>query len=149
MKVIIISGTPGTGKSTLAIKLAKAKKYYRLDLHRHYKELSVSYDKKSKSYVIDEKKFIDLVKKEIKAHSKEKGIVIDTHISHLLPKRMVDLCIITKCSNLKELEKRLKKRKYSKAKIRENLDCEIFQVCLGDALERGHKVKVVETCGRQ
>lgn len=149
MKIIIVSGTPGTGKSTLAIKLAKEKGYYRLDLHQHYKELSVGYDKPSKSYVIDEKKFLNLIKKEIKAHSKEKGIIIDTHISHLLPKRMVDLCIITKCSNLKELEKRLKKRKYSKAKIRENLDCEIFQVCLGEALERDHKVKVIETCRRQ
>jgi len=146
MKLIIISGTPGTGKSTLARKLVKEKKYYHLDLHKYYKQISLHYDKPSKSYVVDEKKFLALVKKEIKLHAKEKGMVLDTHIAHYLPKDMVDLCIITTCSNLKELEKRLKKRKYSKAKIRENLDCEIFQVCLGEALERGHKVKVIGTC---
>lgn len=146
MKVIAITGTPGTGKSTLAKKWAKEKGYYHLNLHSHYKELSVRYDRKSQSYVIGEKKFLELVKKEVKVHAKEKVIIIDTHISHYLPKRMVDLCIVMTCSNLKELEKRLKKRKYSKAKIRENLDCEIFQVCLGEALERGHKVKVIETC---
>ena len=58
---------------------------------------------------------------------------------------MVDLCIVLTCSNLKELEKRLKKRKYSKAKIRENLDAEIFQTCLMGAKEGGHKVVVVDT----
>ncbi|MEK6939022.1 MAG: AAA family ATPase [Nanoarchaeota archaeon] len=148
MKVIAITGTPGTGKSTLARKLAKEKGYFRLDLHQHYKEISLRYERKSKSYVIDEKKFLNLVKREIKKHAKEKGIVIDTHISHYLPKKIVDKCIVVTCSNLKELERRLKKRKYSKAKIRENLDCEIFQVCLAEALERNHKVKVVDSCKR-
>lgn len=146
MKVIIITGTPGTGKSTLARKLAKEKGYFRLDLHSHYKEISLRYDRPSKSYVVNEKKFLELVQKEIKKHVKGKGMVIDTHISHYLPKKIVDLCIVVTCSSLKELERRLKKRKYSKAKIRENLDCEIFQVCLAEVLERGHKVKVVESC---
>jgi len=146
MKLIVISGTPGTGKSTLAKKLVKEKGYYHLDLHKYYKQISLRYDKPSKSYVVDEKKFLNLVQEELKLHAKEKGIVLDTHIAHYLPKRMVNLCIITICSDLKELEKRLKKRGYSKAKIRENLDCEVFQVCLAEALERDHKVKVVETC---
>ncbi len=39
----------------------------------------------------------------------------------------------------------MKKRKYSKEKIRENLDCEIFDVCYNEALEKGHKVKIVYT----
>ncbi|MFA6461481.1 MAG: AAA family ATPase [Candidatus Woesearchaeota archaeon] len=146
MKVIAITGTPGTGKSTLAKKIAKERGYYHLNLHSHYKQLSVRYDRKSQSYVIDEKKFLELVKKEIKVHAKEKGIIIDTHISHYLPKKLVNQGIVMTCSNLKELEKRLKKRKYSEAKIRENLDCEIFQVCLGEALERGHKVKIIDSC---
>jgi adenylate kinase len=149
MKVIAISGTPGTGKSTLALKLAKEKGYSRLDLHKYYKRLAIRYDKKSRSYVINEKKFLNLVNEQIKAHAQEKGLIIDTHIAHYLPSKMVNLCIVTRCSNLKELERRLKRRKYPLAKIRENLDCEIFQVCLGEALERGHKVKVIETCGRQ
>jgi adenylate kinase len=54
------------------------------------------------------------------------------------------LCIVTKC-NLKELEKRLKKRGYNKAKIRENLDCEIFDVCLNEAMKKGHKIKIFDT----
>src|SRR3989344_2311392 len=51
---------------------------------------------------------------------------------------------ITKC-NIKELKKRLEKRKYSKQKIRENLDAEILDVCLIEALNNKHKVKVIDT----
>ena len=80
----------------------------------------------------------------MKKEHKPDGIIIESHLSHYLPKRYVDLCIITKC-NLKVLEKRLKKRRYNKKKIRENLDCEIFDVCLNEAREIGHKVVVVDT----
>ena len=30
-------------------------------------------------------------------------------------------------------------------KIRTNLDCEIFDVCLVEALDKGHKVKIIDT----
>ena len=46
---------------------------------------------------------------------------------------------------MKKLEKRLKERKYSKKKIRENLDAEIFQICLNEAKENGHKVVTFDT----
>jgi len=54
------------------------------------------------------------------------------------------LCIITK-TDLKRLKKRLQKRKYSKAKIDENMESEILDICLVEALENKHKVKVVYT----
>lgn len=142
-KVIVISGTPGTGKSTLAKKLAQGLGYSRLDLSKRYKEISVGYDKEKKCYDVDFKKFSSLVIKKLR--KSEKGLIIDSHIAHLLPKRMVDLCIILTCSDLKRLERRLKKKGYSKKKIRENLDAEIFQVCLSEAKEEGHKVLVLDT----
>ena len=45
----------------------------------------------------------------------------------------------------KNIKRRLEKRKYNKEKIRENIDCEIFDVCLTDALENKHKVIVIDT----
>ena len=142
-KLIIITGTPGTGKSTLARAIAKKYKLFRLDLHKYYQKVSVSYNKQKQCYDVDLQKLEQLVQKTMQEHPQ--GVIFDSHISHLLPKRIVQLCIVLTCSNLKELEKRLKRRKYSQAKIKENLEAEIFQVCLEEAQERGHKIKVIDT----
>lgn len=40
---------------------------------------------------------------------------------------------------MKELKRRLKKRGYHKEKIEENLECEIMDVCLEEAREKGHE----------
>ena len=137
MKVIIITGTPGAGKSTLAKKLAQELKFQRVDLDKHYKVISTGYNKKKQSYDIDIKKFTRLIKEK----AKTRNIIVDSHIAQLLPK-----CIALTCSDLKKLKRRLQNRNYSKKKIRENLDVEIFQVCLQEARERGHKIIIVDAC---
>jgi len=147
MKVIIVTGSVGTGKTTLATRLAKKLNFHYLDANKVIKRYNISegYDKKRDTNIIDTKKLnIALIKEMINYRKTEKGIIIDSHLSHYLPKRHVDLCIVTKC-NLKELESRLRNKKYSKDKIRENLDAEIFDVCLSESKEKGHKVLVVDT----
>lgn len=144
--LIVISGSPGVGKSTLAKLLTKKLGFDRLDLHHYYKRISTGYDRSKQSYDISYPKFEKLVKEKLQ--ESEKGLIIDSHISHLLPKRLVNVCIVLICSDLKRLEKRLQKRKYSKKKIRENLDAEIFQVCLMEAKERKHTVLVFDTAKR-
>jgi len=143
MKLIVISGSPGTGKSTLAEALVKKFGFRRLDLHDHYQDISTGYNRAKQAYDIDLKKFLLLVKKELK--SSAKTLIIDSHIAHLLPKSLVNLCIILTCSDLKKLEKRLQERKYNKRKIRENLDAEIFQVCLTEAQEQEHQPLVFDS----
>ena len=141
--LIAVTGSPGVGKSTLAKILAKKLQFDRLDLHHHYKHISIGYNRAKQSYDIDYQKFERLVKEKLQ--KAKKGIVIDSHISHLLPKRVVHRCIVLTHSDLKTLEKRLKARKYSKKKIRENLDAEIFQICLIEAKEQGHNILVFDT----
>ncbi len=143
-KVIIITGSPGVGKSSLALLLEKKLGFLRFDISQYYRNISSGYNRKKQSYDIDLKKFERLVRE--KKREAEKGLIVDSHIAHLLPKRMVDLCVVLVCSDLKKLEKRLEARKYSKEKIRENLDAEIFQVCLIEAKEKGHKVIMFDMC---
>ena len=135
-KVIVITGTPGVGKTRLAKWLAKKLSYLRLDLHDYYEQISTGFDKKKDCYDIDLKRLEKLVKEK----RKDSNLIIDSHVAHLLPKKIVDVCIVLTCDNLKKLERRLKRRKYSKKKIRENLDSEIFQICLNEAKEKGHKI---------
>ena len=143
MSVIIISGTPGTGKTFIAKALAAQLGFRHIDVHKLIieKGLREQYDRQRRTWVVDEKKLIHVLIHIIK---KSQDVVIDSHLAHYLPPRWADICIITTC-NLKVLEQRLKKRKYIKNKIRENLDAEIFGVCLHEAEELGHDVLVVNT----
>lgn len=140
--LIAISGIPGTGKSTVAKILAQKLKFYRLDLSQHYKQIAVSYDTKKHCYVVDIKKLILLVKETLKQHP---NLIIDSHIAHLLPQKMVDVCIIVTCSDLKKLKTRLQQRRYSPAKIKENLEAEIFQVCLMEAQQKKHRIILIDS----
>jgi len=176
MKTIIVTGTPGTGKTAIAKKLAKRLKYYYLDVNKlinKYK-LSEGYDRKRKTRIVDiaklNKKLIKIIlffkkynfigdallsrqtfkktlkklnitKNKIKKHN---GIVIDSHLSHYLPRKYVDFCIVTKCS-IEELNKRLKRKKFNKNKIQENIQAEIFNVCLEEAKRKKHRIIEIDT----
>ncbi|MBU2589421.1 MAG: adenylate kinase family protein [Nanoarchaeota archaeon] len=143
MTVIIISGTPGTGKTELAKELAKQLKYKYIDINKvvDKNKLIESYDEEKDTNVVNEKK---LVKALVKIIKEKKDLVIDSHLSHYIPSKHVDLCIITKC-NLKTLKKRLEKKGYKSKKVRENLDAEIFDICLNEAMELKHKLLIMDT----
>ena len=141
MKIICVTGSVGAGKTYLSKKLAKSLKFDYVDVNLLIKKnkLYDSYDKKTRSYVVDEKKLTKFLEKNIKKNS-----VIDSHLSHYLSKKFVDLCIVTKC-DIKILNNRLKKRKYSKEKIQDNLEVEILDVILIEAKENKHNILVVDT----
>lgn len=144
VKIVIVTGSVGSGKTTFAKNFAKGHKAKYVDVNELIKEynLSEGYDKKRKCKVIDTDKLNKVLIKIIK-NSKE-DLIIDSHLSHYLPPKYVNLCIVTKC-NIKKLRDRLKKRGYSKAKVEENVDAELFDVCFNEAKELGHKIKVVYT----
>lgn len=144
-KIIIITGSVGAGKTTLAKKYSK-KGYQHIDANIIVKKhkLHEGYDKKTKSYIVDEKKLARYLEKIIKKARKDnQKLVIDSHLSHYIKPKFVDLCIVVTC-NLKKLYKRLAKRGYSKQKIQDNMTCEIMETCLIEAQEHGHKIKKVD-----
>ena len=144
MKVIIVSGTPGTGKTKIAKLISKEIKYKYIDLNLLIKSrrLFDYFDKKRKSNVVDIKKLNRFIIKFIKKW--KTNLVFDSHLSHFIPKKYVNLCIIAKC-DIKKLKSRLIKRKYNKLKIKENIESEIFNVCLNEAKEIGHNIIVIDT----
>ncbi len=145
MKVIIITGTPGTGKTALARYLAAKLGFAYIDPVRMFKrEVSEGYDNIRRTSIVDQLKLRRSMAKLVRQSKNVKGLVIDSHMSHFLPGKYVSLCIVTRCS-LKILKKRLELKGYNASKVRENIDAEIFEVCLQEALEMGHKPLVLET----
>ncbi|MCX6710403.1 MAG: adenylate kinase family protein [Candidatus Woesearchaeota archaeon] len=143
--VIAVSGTPGTGKSILSHFLSRTLTFHYADVKQIIKKhkLSEGFDLKRDCLIVDTEKLskvlISLIEGLKCSKKPKKGIVIDSHLSHFIPSEKADLCIVCTCA-LPILRKRLEKRGYSEAKVRENLESEIFEVCRSEALEKGHKI---------
>ena len=133
--VIVISGTPGVGKTAVAKELAKRLNAIYVNLTELVleKKLYVGYDSERDSYVIDE----DKVKKEILKISKrnpDKCIIIDSHYGELTPREVLVRIFILRCDP-RTLAQRLKRKGWKKEKIRENVQAEILGVCTVNALK--------------
>jgi broad-specificity NMP kinase len=76
----------------------------------------------------------------IKGVTSKKTIIIDSHLSHYI---RCDLCIVLR-TNLKDLKRRLLRRGYSKKKIEDNMQSEIFRICLEEAKALKRSILVLE-----
>lgn len=138
--VIIITGTPGTGKSTLARKLAYEQERAVLHISDLLEQegLDCEWDANNQCFLVDVIALNEVLEEHIRM---DPELIIDGHLSHEVSPEHVERCIVCKC-DLKELKARLQEREYSESKVRENLDCEIFDVCFNEAIERGHDPEV-------
>ena len=137
--IICVTGTPGTGKTTLSKELAKELGLKHVELNKIVEKigLTVGFDKKRNSWIVNEQRITEKVGEMIKKN--QKGLIIDSHLAHFLSPKITDLCIVCKC-DLRELKKRLESRGYKRRKVNENLEAEIFEVCKTEAIENKHKI---------
>jgi adenylate kinase len=151
--IILVSGTPGTGKSTLTKFLAETLTFHSIDCKEliEKKHIYSGIDKKRGCLIVEPKALNSALESEISrlkalktGRNRVSGVIIDSHLSHLFPSKKADLCVICTCA-LPELKKRLEKRGYSREKVRENLDSEIFSVCLEEAKQAGHRILTADT----
>lgn len=128
--IIALTGTPGTGKTSVANILRK-KEFEVIDLNKFATDSGfiVGRDAKRESNIID----IESLNKHIKTKFRSADLVfIEGHLSHLL--RSVDKIIILRCHpNI--LRDNLSKRNWSEKKIKENVEAEILDIILCEAVQ--------------
>ena len=129
MTAIFITGTPCTGKTTLASKLNGHLIKINDIAIEHDFVLGIDEDKGYK--VIDIEKLSDHVGKLI--DDCDETLIFEGHLSHLCDG--ADKVIVLRVRP-EILEQRLKARDYSDSKIRENLEAEALGVCSAEAYEK-------------
>lgn len=130
---IIITGTPGCGKTSHAEQLLEENPdFTHINVSKFAKEHDCieSWDSTRDTSVVDEDKLLDI----LEPLADKGGLIIDWHCCDIFPERWIDLVAVLRCNNT-VLYDRLEKRGYKESKVRENVECEIMQVLLSDAME--------------
>ncbi|KAJ5787447.1 hypothetical protein N7457_002437 [Penicillium paradoxum] len=144
---IIITGTPGVGKTVHCEQLAQEIGLKHLSINQIAKDRGCfdEYDEELKTWVVDEDKLLDALEDEIP----NGGYLIDWHACDLFPKSWIDLVVVLRCPTTDVLYDRLSSRGYHEKKLEENLDAEIFGVLIDEAREAFDEEIVVELTSEQ
>ncbi|XP_053513228.1 adenylate kinase isoenzyme 6 isoform X2 [Artibeus jamaicensis] len=136
---ILLTGTPGVGKTTLGKELAARSelKYVNVgDLAREG-QLYDGYDEEYDCPFLDEDRVVD----ELENQMSEGGIIVDYHGCNFFPERWFHRVFVLQTDN-SVLYKRLEARGYNEKKLTNNIQCEIFQILYEEALA-SYKVEIV------
>jgi len=136
--IIALTGTPGTGKTTISKSLSR-----KLDFHcSHLADFVTSdicddYDDARGCGEVNLDKLREAVKYRLKDNT-----IIEGHLSHRLGVSDIVIVLRTRPSILRH---RLKKRMYGEDKVRENIEAEALDICLVESVDEGAEVYEVDT----
>jgi adenylate kinase len=143
-KMILVTGTPGVGKTAVSRLLASKLNALHIDLGELVKRenLTSGIDKVRDSLIADINEVSTRVQEIIKKC--DRNVIIDGHyaVDVVLPDS-VDFVFVLR-RNPDELKKAMEERGFREEKIYENLAAEILDVCLVDAISACGSEKVCE-----
>ncbi len=147
--IIIITGTPCTGKTSVSEELAKIMKKTGMAFNVIHlndivlkNRLYAGTDKKRNAKDVDMKK----LRKHLKAVTGKGGnFIIESHFAHDLEG---DIVFVLR-TNPVELERRMEEKEWAPEKIEENLEAERLNLIFGESVDfHSHKVFEINTTGK-
>lgn len=145
--MIIITGTPGTGKTTLTKSLKEDFDACYISINSLLEEydLNMGIDEKRGYKIVDTEKMIPIID-NIKKESDKEVIIFEGHLAQDYPN--ADMVIVLRC-NPQVLRKRLNTRDWKSEKIDENVSAEILGICTQESYDSyGNLVQEIETCDK-
>lgn len=134
---VLVTGTPGTGKTTTASLIAERTGLKHVNVGELIKQ-NKCYDGRDEDLntnILNEEKLLDAMEVILdKAAEEDQGIVADFHVCEMFPERWFDLVLCLRTAT-NVLFDRLTARGYSEKKRAENMEAEIMQVILEEARE--------------
>ena len=144
-QVILVTGTPCVGKTTLAKGLTEELngEYVNLTELAESQGLILEKDQQRDTLVIDDAKMRRRLKKLIEKSSNT-SVIIDGHYAAAVTPKMLVTNVFVLRRNPEQLREFMIKRGYNQQKQSENLSAEILDVCLMEALQKQDKEKICE-----
>lgn len=138
---ILVTGTPGVGKSTFSSQLAEQLDYEHINISNIIKDelLYSEYDEEYKCSIFDEAKVYDRIEEIIAAGGK----IIDFHSCDFMHPSWFNIIFVLRAET-HILYDRLAARLYTQNKIQENIQSEIFQVLLDEAIQTFGDDKIIQ-----
>jgi adenylate kinase len=131
---ILITGTPGTGKTSLTELLVELSEGQLTSINIGAivkdKELHSGRDEKFDAFLIDEDAVVDAMEEKMVAG----GVIVDHHGCDFFPERWFHVVVVLQ-TGTEALFDRLSARGYSKEKVEENMEAEIMRVVENEAKE--------------
>lgn len=138
---VLITGTPGTGKTTIATDVAMQLGLRHIDVGAYARgqDLVESYDEKLDCHVLNEDAVLDALEPILTTG----GVVVDHHSSDWFPQRWFQAVVVLR-TDTAALFDRLEARGYSRTKRDHNVQAEIMQIVRDEAIESYPDIPLVE-----
>ena len=131
MAIYALTGTPGTGKTSISKNLNKKV----LHLSNLYSKSSEGKNENGE-WIVDLDKLNSLIQEKL-----VDNMVVEGHFAHLMDN--MDHIIVLRCDP-RELRIRMNKRKYSEDKIKENLEAEAIGLIYSEACENVRGIELYQ-----